>query len=99
MWGKSESGEDDTPRRHEAGIVSWWNFDRAYAREDVLRFRNQQRRTRSSTPVTLPRRSRFAKHGSSDPAHGTTTAYARGCGCDLCRAANREAQREKRHAG
>jgi len=30
------------------------------------------------------------------PAHGTLAGYQRGCGCQACRTANRDAQRAKR---
>lgn len=73
------------PRRdaNEAG----WDFRRTYDRSAAMTAVNIQRRTR--TVVLQLRR-------GDDPKHGTTAAYARGCGCNPCRAANMRAQRRKR---
>lgn len=48
-------------------------------------------RSRMRTKVLMLRR-------ASDPNHGTLTAYQRGCGCQVCRAVNKLAQRKKRGA-
>jgi hypothetical protein len=67
--------------------MSYWDFTRHYDRSAAMTALNIRRRTRRTIlgPTSMTGR----------PWHGTY-AYARGCSCDVCREANKQAQRQKR---
>ncbi len=67
-----------------------WYTPTGYRPGLVLARLNVSRRTRTRIlgPTSLTGR----------PWHGTTYGYARGCSCQPCRDANREASRRKRGA-
>lgn len=51
-------------------------------------------RSAAMTAVNISRRTRTAILPLQQ--HGTRTAYKKGCACEACREANRDAQRRKR---
>lgn len=51
-------------------------------------------RAAAMTALNIRRRTRTAILPLE--THGTRTAYKKGCACDACRAANKDAQRRKR---